>query len=420
MNLRATRHGYAYQDLITGIALVDLMLGTAETITVDTKGFTGDRFDDLTIAYRTGRRVRIQIEHTSRDRELSKDSFSADGRSLRLDLLFRALLSDLDQYPGSMYRVLVRDGSPDDGLAAVLKLMYPATILATLCQASPLAGSSSIRRPSRRPAPGKNSSPISADARVRTACEHLTIDTSAPASSLDFTSPGPAERALLRRASVVRSAQAVLRPPPTPTRPAPTSRLITHRLLSLLRRLRACTRRSSGQTRPPPHHRGEAAGVRRGPPAVVPGVRRDRLAGLAPRRSCPGRQPDRVGDGPVHRRGLAEFLMSQVAHGDYQVAVLPDLADVAGPQPGQRQAVARGGGDGAGSIAWPVVFRPIQPGGCWPGATVRRPGASGRSWRCRRTAPAARRGLAAGRASPGRRGSAGGRCGGGRLQTGGG
>ena len=38
-----------------------------------------------------------------------------------------------------------------------------------------------------------------ADARVRTACEHLTIDTSAPASSLDFRSPGPAERALLRR-----------------------------------------------------------------------------------------------------------------------------------------------------------------------------------------------------------------------------
>jgi hypothetical protein len=28
MNLRATHHGHAYQDLITGIALVDLMLGS--------------------------------------------------------------------------------------------------------------------------------------------------------------------------------------------------------------------------------------------------------------------------------------------------------------------------------------------------------------------------------------------------------
>ena len=41
MNLRATHRRYAYQDLITGIALVDLMLGTAETTTVDTKGVHG-------------------------------------------------------------------------------------------------------------------------------------------------------------------------------------------------------------------------------------------------------------------------------------------------------------------------------------------------------------------------------------------
>jgi hypothetical protein len=41
----------------------------------------------------------VQIKHTSQDRELSKDSFSADGRSLRLDLLFDALLSDLDLHP---------------------------------------------------------------------------------------------------------------------------------------------------------------------------------------------------------------------------------------------------------------------------------------------------------------------------------
>ena len=83
MNLRATRHGYAYQDLITGIALVDLMLGTAETITVDTKGFTGDRFDDLTIAYRTGRRVRIQISTpagtTSSRRTVSPQTGEASG-----------------------------------------------------------------------------------------------------------------------------------------------------------------------------------------------------------------------------------------------------------------------------------------------------------------------------------------------------
>ena len=40
MRLGATRYGYFYQDLIAAIALVDLVLGTAETITVDTKGLT--------------------------------------------------------------------------------------------------------------------------------------------------------------------------------------------------------------------------------------------------------------------------------------------------------------------------------------------------------------------------------------------
>lgn len=199
MNLRATHHGYAYQDLITGIALVDLMLGNAETITVDTKGFTGDRFDDLTIAHRPGRRIRIQIKHTSQDRELSKDSFSADGRSLRLDLLFGALLSDLDQHPGTTYRVLVRDGSPDDDLAAVLKPIDPAHD-----PGDPLPGVTTRRfkfdpQALQEAEPWKKLVAELADVQVRTACKHLTVDTSAPASSLDFTSPGPAERALLRR-----------------------------------------------------------------------------------------------------------------------------------------------------------------------------------------------------------------------------
>jgi hypothetical protein len=199
MNLRATHYGYAYQDLITGIALVDLMLGTAESITVDTKGFTGDRFDDLTVGYRTGRRVRIQIKHTTLDRELSKDSFSGDGRSLRLDLLCSALLSDLDQHPGTTYRVIVRDGNPDEDLAAVLKPIDAADDLG-----DPLPGVATHRfkfdpTALQETEPWKSRLAGLTEAQIRTACDHLTIDTSAPASTLDFFAPGPAERALLRR-----------------------------------------------------------------------------------------------------------------------------------------------------------------------------------------------------------------------------
>jgi hypothetical protein len=199
MNLRETHRGYAYQDLITGIALVDLLLGTARTITVDTKGFPGDLFDDLTISYRAGRRVRVQIKHTSQDRQLSKNSFSAMGRSLRLDLLFGALLADLDQYPGTTYRVLVRDGSPDDGLAAVLKPIDSAHD-----PGDPLPGVTSRRfkfdpQALRASMPWKGLINDLTNDRLQAACEHLTVDTSAPASTLDFKSPGPAERALLRR-----------------------------------------------------------------------------------------------------------------------------------------------------------------------------------------------------------------------------
>ena len=45
---------------------------------------------------------------------------------------------------------------------------------------------------------------------------------------------------------------------------------------------------------------------------------------------------DRVGDGPVHGGLSAQFLAGQVADRNHQVVVLLDLADVAGPQPGQR------------------------------------------------------------------------------------
>jgi NACHT domain len=201
MNLRATHHGYAYQDLITGIALVDLMLGTAVGITVDTKGFTGDRFDDLSIIYRAGRRVRIQIKHTTQDRVLAKDAFSADGRSLKLNKLLDSLLHDLAEEPGTSYRVIVCDGGPDEDLAKVLKPVDPAND-----PGDPLPGVTTRRfrfdpQLLRYSKPWKNLVEHLTDDQVQAACEHLTVDTSAPSSSLDFTSPGPgpAERALLRR-----------------------------------------------------------------------------------------------------------------------------------------------------------------------------------------------------------------------------
>lgn len=67
MSLGPSHHGYFYQDLLTAVALVDLLLGVAETITVDTKGFGTDRFDDVSITYADMTRVRLQIKHTTTD-----------------------------------------------------------------------------------------------------------------------------------------------------------------------------------------------------------------------------------------------------------------------------------------------------------------------------------------------------------------
>lgn len=199
MSLRPTHRGYAYQDLLTGIALVDLMIGAAESVVVDTKGFVADRFDDLTIVYRGGRRARLQIKHTSLDRELSEESFTGDGRSLRVDRLFDAVLEDLAQHPETEYRVVVRDGDPDADLRAVLRLVgsdedpgdpLPG-VLTRRYRFDPIA----LRE-------GRSWQSLLerfADAHLREACEHLTIDTGAPAATLDFAEPGPAERALLRR-----------------------------------------------------------------------------------------------------------------------------------------------------------------------------------------------------------------------------
>lgn len=199
MNLRATHYGYAYQDLITGIALVDLMLGTAVNVNVDTKGFGDDRFDDLKIAYRAGQRIRIQIKHTTQDRELVKATFSADGRNLKLNKLFDSLLDDLAGGPEATYRVIVRDGDPDEDLAKVLK-----PVEAVDDPGDPLPGVITRRfrfepQALRHNTPWKNLIEHLTDEQVRVACQHLTIDAGAPASTLDFTGPGPAERILLRR-----------------------------------------------------------------------------------------------------------------------------------------------------------------------------------------------------------------------------
>ncbi len=225
MNLRPTHFGYAYQDIVTGNAFVELLLGTAGSIRVDLKDFDGDRFDDVTIAYVDGRRVRLQIKHTTTDRELSQSTFSTDKRGLRLDLLLRSLLDDLNTNPDTTYRVVVRDSQPDTKLAGVLIAVAPSED-----PGDPLLGIRTRRykfAPDllRQAAPWTNLLTGFTESDVRSACARLVVDVDAPAASLSFSEPGPAEAALTQRVAVELGAG---RPPNTHRPPEDVALTLIH------------------------------------------------------------------------------------------------------------------------------------------------------------------------------------------------
>lgn len=195
MSLRPTHRGYAYQDLMTAIRLVDVALGSAE-VTVDAKSFAGDRFDDLTTNWFGKCRERIQLKHTDIDRALSRATFTADGRDLRLDLL-----ADLipNEPLGTTVHLVFREQEIDDELAAVLLQLVatddPGPVLLGLPTTRHRFNESLLR----------TSKPWSellagvSDSDLERLCSSLIVETGAPRMSQDFRDPGPAEEILLRR-----------------------------------------------------------------------------------------------------------------------------------------------------------------------------------------------------------------------------
>ena len=200
MGLRPTHLGYGYQDLLTAIRLVDVVLGRATTVVVDTKMFKGDLFDDLTSTWRGGGRERLQIKHTAEERELTLDSFTGDRRGLRLNKVLNSINEDLRGHTDTSYRLVLRDMPPNEpDLTTVLVPVDPSRDPGPVMQG---LSSSRMRFDAAAllaTAPWRASLAEIDDDALRRACEVLVVDVGMPACSLDIRSPGPAEQALLRR-----------------------------------------------------------------------------------------------------------------------------------------------------------------------------------------------------------------------------
>ncbi|MEV0239959.1 hypothetical protein AB0I06_08535 [Streptomyces sp. NPDC050674] len=141
MGLRSMHLGYAYQDLLTALRLMDLAVGHA-----------GDRghedvrrgpVDDITCEWGTGSHERLQIKHTDHDRALSAESFIKDSRGLCLELPFSSIDRDLTSQPAASHRLVVRDTEPDD--ADLMRVLRPA---GTAIDPGPALVLGSGRRPS--------------------------------------------------------------------------------------------------------------------------------------------------------------------------------------------------------------------------------------------------------------------------------
>lgn len=216
--LKPAHRGYAYQDLLCAIRLVDILVGRARSIRVEEKQVPDDPFDDWTTTWSTGDRERVQIKH--RDRHgtaLPLSTFTTDDRSCRIDRLIVGAVRDRDgsvpRESGLLFRLVLRDAQPlDHGLATALVPAMP--------DPGPLFAGASTRRfrfdaMTLWPEPGARTPQETvrgdpwrflrdaglAREDVVWFCKRFVVETDAPIASLRLTEPLLAERILLDRLS---------------------------------------------------------------------------------------------------------------------------------------------------------------------------------------------------------------------------
>lgn len=205
--------GYQYQDLVSALALVDVLVEQTTPPTIDRKLFEGDLFDDLTLTTSDGERHRMQIKHTSgAPRPLQLRNFTTTARHTRIDHLVLSLLRDRDDFPEhrdqTTYRLVFTDLAPTDSLLRVLLPEMRVELTGGIqLPTSPRSFDAKALLALRGGDldTGGFASALSAlqdlpEGDLEWACSRLVVETAAPSFTGDLSRPGPAEDLLLSRA----------------------------------------------------------------------------------------------------------------------------------------------------------------------------------------------------------------------------
>jgi hypothetical protein len=214
-DLTAAHRGYEYQDLLAAARSVDMLLGSVVDVRVDEKLVPHDRFDDLTVVDKAGRRQRTQFKHKDNDDQpLTLATFTTDARDLRLDKIVAAVLADRDgpgaAAPEAEYRIVLRDARPvDERLLAVLRPADPdpGPFLEGMTSSRMRFDARRLWRQAEPPTdrgresfvfPRDDAAGITSE-DLSWACERLIVEVEAPPARWDLLRPGLAEQLLLDR-----------------------------------------------------------------------------------------------------------------------------------------------------------------------------------------------------------------------------
>ena len=208
MKLQVAHQGYKYQDQLTAMRLVDVMLGTIKVMRVDKKLTPSDIFDDLSTEDNHGRREHVQIKYTARSsRVLTWSDVTVSNRIAPLVPMISSVIAERKRHPFHFdklsFRIILCHLPPKDRrLTELLKPANPdpgsfiANMRSTRMQFCPRALQRLLE--DRYFCPQENRVPFSLQ-DLKWVCKRLVVELDAPNASFDLTKPGATEKLLLKR-----------------------------------------------------------------------------------------------------------------------------------------------------------------------------------------------------------------------------